>query len=457
MKKSISLLAVIFIANILYGQTTEDSVLLRRMANEILSNGNAYENLRFLTKKVGPRLSGSPQAGSAVLETARMMRVAGADTVVLQECMVPHWVRGAKESAKLIFANGKEYPLNVAALGNSVGTPTAGLKANVIEVRNFAELEKLGTAGNIKGNIVFYNHPMDPTFIKTFMAYGDAVPYRGRGPSMAAKYGAVGVIVRSMASNKDDHPHTGATVYNDSMPKIPAIAISTNDAEYLSNALRMRMASQVYFKTSCKMLPDEKSYNVIGVLRGSELPDEVLTVGGHLDSWDLAEGAHDDGAGCMQSIEVIRAFKALGIRPRRTIQSVMFMNEENGGRGGEKYAEMAKKDGRKFVFAIESDAGGFVPRSIGLSLNAAQKAKLWSFERLFKPYAIEFSEGGGGADIGPLRSIGTVMSSLNPDSQRYFEVHHAETDVLESVSPRELHLGAFGMAAILYIVSENGL
>jgi carboxypeptidase Q len=457
MKKILLSAAMVVIAGLLYAQTPGDSALLRKMASEILSNGKAHDNLRVLTKQVGSRLSGSAGAEKAVAETARMLKEAGADTVILQECMVPHWVRGAKESAKLILANGKEYPLKVAALGNSVGTPASGVTANVIEVRNFAELDKLGTAGNIRGNIVFYNHPMDPTFIKTFMAYGEAGPYRGRGPSLAAKYGAVGVIVRSLASNKDDHPHTGATVYIDSLPKIPAIAISTNDADYLSRALMMKMGSRVYFKTNCQMLPDVKSYNVIGVLRGSDFPDEVLTVGGHLDSWDLAEGAHDDGTGCVQSIEVIRTFKALGIRPKRTIQAVMFMNEENGGRGGEKYAEEAKKDGRKYVFAIESDAGGFVPRSIGLTLKPENKAKLWGYERLFKPYAIEFSEGGGGADIGPLRTSGTVMASMNPDSQRYFDVHHAETDVFEAVSPRELHLGAFAMAGILYIVSEYGL
>jgi len=457
MKKIFLSCAMIAIAGLLHAQTADDSVILRKMASEILSNGKAHDNLRVLTKQVGPRLSGSAGAEKAVKETARMLKEAGADTVILQECMVPHWVRGEKETAKLILANGKEQVLRVAALGNSVGTPAAGVKANVIEVRNFAELDKLGAAGSIKGNIVFYNHPMDPTFIKTFMAYGEAGPYRGRGPSMAAKYGAVGVIVRSLASNRDDHPHTGATVYIDSLPKIPAIAISTNDADVLSKALMMKMGSQVYFKTNCQMLPDAKSYNVIGVLRGSELPDEVLTVGGHLDSWDLAEGAHDDGTGCVQSIEVIRAFKALGIRPKRTIHAVMFMNEENGGRGGAKYAEQAKLDGKKYLFAIESDAGGFVPRSLGLSLKGDSKTRLWPYERLFKPYAIEFSEGGGGADIGPLASSGTVMASMNPDSQRYFDVHHAETDVFEAVSPRELHLGAFAMAGILYVISQYGL
>jgi carboxypeptidase Q len=434
----------------------KDSLALKSISDDIMTRGAAYENLRFLCKKVGPRLAGSPQGAKAVQETARMMREMGADTVFLQECMVPHWVRGEKETANLILANGKEYPLKAAALGNSVGTPASGVKANVIEVRSFDELAQL--KDNVKGNIVFFNYPMNPTYIKTFMAYGEAGVYRGNGPSMAAKYGAVGVIIRSLASNPDDHPHTGATRYNDSFPKLPAIAISTNDADYLSSALKKRMASQVYFKTSCKMLEDATSYNVVGEIRGSEFPNEIITVGGHIDSWDLAEGAHDDGAGCVQSMEIIRVFKALGIKPKRTIRVVMFQNEENGLKGGAKYAELAQKGKDKYVFALESDAGGFTPRGFGLSATPEQKAKIRSWAPLFLPYGVyEFSDGGGGADIGPLKPLGTAMAGLSPDSQRYFDIHHAETDVFEAVSRRELHLGATVMAGLVYMVAEYGL
>ena len=433
-----------------------DTVIMKRISDDILTRGVAYENLRFLCKKVGPRLSGSPQGAKAVQETARMMREMGADTVFLQECMVPHWVRGEKETAKLILANGKEYPLHAAALGNSVGTPAAGLRANVIEVRSFDDLETVKQT--VKGNIVFFNYPMNPTFVKTFQAYGDAGVYRGNGPVMAGKYGAVGVIIRSLASNPDDHPHTGSTRYVDSIAKLPAIAISTNDADYLSSALKKRMVSQVYFKTSCNMLDDVLSYNVVGEIRGSEFPDEIITVGGHIDSWDLAEGAHDDGAGCVQSMEVIRAFKVLNIRPKRTIRVVMFQNEENGLRGGTKYAELAKADKRKYIFALESDAGGFTPRGFGVSGTDAQKAALKSFAPLFYPYGVtEITDGGGGADIGPLRPLGTAMAGLSPDSQRYFDIHHAETDVFEAISRRELLLGATVMAQLIYLVSEHGL
>ena len=442
---------------LLHAQSSADSIMLRRISDEILRNGTAYENLRFLCKKVGSRLSGSPGAEKAVAETARMLREAGADTVFLQPCMVPRWVRGEKEVAKLIFANGREYKLNAAALGNSVGTPANGIGGEVIEVKDFAALEKLGRQG-VQGRIVFFNHPMDPTEVATFRAYGKAGAYRGNGPSMAAKFGASGVIIRSLASNIDDFPHTGATRYNDSFPKLPAIAISTRDAEMLSQALKDKKIARAWFRTNAKMLPDVPSFNVVGELRGSEFPDEIITVGGHLDSWDLAEGAHDDGAGCVQSIEVIRVMKALGIRPRRTIRAVMFMNEENGLRGGTAYAEAAKKENRKFIFALESDAGGFTPRGFGITASPDELARIMSWKSLFHPYgAGDLVAGGGGADIGPLRPLGTALAGLNPDSQRYFDVHHAASDVFEAVSPRELNLGAVVMAGLVYLVSDHGL
>ena len=439
-------------------QSAYDSVVIRRISDEILRNGRAYENLRVLCKQVGPRLSGSPGAEKAVQETARMLREAGADTVFLQPCMVPRWVRGAKEEAYLTLAGGKRQPIRVVALGNSVGSPREGVKGEIVEVHDFAELERLGRPG-IEGRIVFFNHPMDPTLIRTFMAYGQAGTYRSNGPSQAAKYGAVGVVIRSLASNVDDHPHTGALRYNDSFPKLPAVAMSTRDAEMLSEQIRKGTVRNFWFRSNAQMMADVPSFNVVGELRGTEFPDEVITVGGHLDSWDLAEGAHDDGSGCVQSIEVIRVMKALGIRPKRTIRAVMFMNEENGLRGGLAYAEAAKKDaGRKYMFALESDAGGFTPRGFGISASPEQFRKVASWAPLFQPYgAADIVSGGGGADIGPLRGLGTALAGFVPDSQRYFDIHHAESDVFEAVSPRELHLGAIVMSAMIYLVSTYGL
>jgi hypothetical protein len=435
----------------------DDSVMIKKITDEVLTNGKAYEYLRVLCKQVGPRLSGSPQAAKAVEATKKMMEELGADKVWLQECKVPHWVRGKKEEAKIIYAGGKTYPLDVTALGNSLGSGDKGVTANVIEVKSYDELNALGEKV-IKGNIVFYNHPFVPTFVNTFQAYGEAGKYRFVGAAQAAKYGAIGCIVRSMASNVNDFPHTGAMAYNDSFPKIPAVAISTLDAEYLSKALKTKMAKQVYFRTNSQMLDSAKSYNVIGELKGTEFPDEIITVGGHLDSWDLAEGAHDDGAGCVQSIEVLRVLKALGYKPKRTIRAVMFMNEENGGRGGNKYYEEAKAKGEKHLFAMESDEGGFTPRGFGVSGSKEVTEKVRGWMPLFHPYGLyEFHEGGGGADIGDLKQLGTVLSNIYPDSQRYFDIHHAATDKLEAVSERELKLSAAMMAAMIYLVDKYGL
>lgn len=434
----------------------QDTARIRQIADDILSTSEMYENLRVLCKKVGPRLSGSSGAQLAISETARMLREAGADTVYLQPCMVPHWVRGSKEKAVLLAANGTRTPLRICALGNSEGTGTKGVKAPVIEVHSMQELADLGNA--VKGKIVFFNFAMNPRYVQTFRAYGEAGIARRSGPAEAARYGAAGVLVRSLASNLDDYPHTGATQYNDSFPKIPAAAISTNDAELLSRKLRLRMIHELQFFTYCQMLPDVPSFNVIGEIRGSSVKPAIITVGGHLDSWDLAEGAHDDGAGCMQSIEVIRVLKKLGFHPKNTIRAVLFMNEENGLRGGKAYLAAAKLKNESHLFALESDAGGFTPRAFGFSLQDDKLQKIQPWVKLLEPYGIGgFHTGGGGADIGPLRETGAVLCGLEPDSQRYFDVHHASTDVFESVSKRELALGAICMSALIYLVDQIGL
>ena len=434
-----------------------DSIIIRKIADDVLINGTAYENLRYLCKKIGPRLSGSVQAQKAVEATAKMLKEAGTDTVYLQPCMVPHWMRGEKEKGYIQVGNMPKYELHLCALGNSEGTGKKGITAGVVEVKSIKELDELGGAV-IKGKIVFFNFAMNPAFIQTFKAYSTSGFARRVGPSKAAAYGAVGVMVRSLASNFDDYPHTGATQYNDSFPKIPAVAISTNDAEWLSKQLKLKMPLTASFTNTSTMLADTMSYNVVGEITGSEFPKEIITVGGHLDSWDLAEGAQDDGAGATQSIEVLRVLKATGIRPKRTIRAVMFMNEENGGRGGEKYLELAEKNKETHLFALESDAGGFTPRGFSLEMNGAQVIKIQQWKNLFYPYGVyDFSIGYSGADVGPLKKVGAAMAGLMPDSQRYFDVHHAATDVFENVSKRELNLGAINMAALIYLVDNYGL
>ncbi|MEN9952444.1 MAG: hypothetical protein RLZZ520_712 [Bacteroidota bacterium] len=457
MKKSFLFLVIGFLAfHNGYAQVNQDSLVIKKISDDIFMNGQAYANLKYLCKKVGPRLSGSAGAALAVEQTARMLREAGADTVYLQPCMVPKWERGAKEVGKATLTNGKSMPLNIVALGMSVGTAAAGITASVVEVKSFTELDAMG-ADKIKGKIVFYNYRMDPRHINTFRAYGEAGIYRSQGPSKAAALGAIGVIVRTLSPVIDDNPHTGATRYDENQPKIPAVAISTMGAEELSKAIAAKQVKQVYIKTNCKQFEDVLSYNVVGEIRGSAFPEEIITVGGHLDSWDLAEGAHDDGTGCVQSIEVLRAIKANIGKPKRTVRAVMFMNEENGLRGGTKYAEIAKEEKKKFIMAMESDAGGFTPRGFGFTANAMQKEKIMSWKPLFHNYgALEFNEGGGGADIGPLRGLGTALIGLNPDSQRYMDLHHAKTDVFEAVSERELNLGTVVMTAMVYLVSQYG-
>jgi carboxypeptidase Q len=455
MKKTLLAVAGFLFSSMVFSQNA-DSVKVKRIVDEVLTNSSAYSNLKMLCKQVGPRLSGSENYLKAVKLTQRMLELAGADTVYLQECMVPHWERGAKEKGEIILANGKKISLNVTALGNSVATPSNGISAQVIEIRNMADLPKL--AAEIKGKIVFFNVRMNPTYTNTFRAYGESGVSRTRGPALAAKYGAVGVLVRSLAINFNDNPHTGTTVYNDSFPKIPAVAISTNDAEYLSKELKNKNVTKASFATYCKMMPDAKAYNVIGEIRGSSNPEEIITVGGHLDSWDLAEGANDDGSGVTQSIEVLRTLKALDIKPKRTVRAVLFANEENGGRGGAAYLANAKSKNEKHIFALESDEGGFTPRGFSFTASDEQYNKVLGWKGLFYPYGVyDFTRGGGGSDIAPLQQIGVALAGLSPDTQRYFDIHHAATDVFENVSERELNLGAANMAALIYLISEYGM
>ena len=454
MKRTLTLFLGL-LAGIAHAQNA-DSVAIRKIYNEALGNGKSYEWLRYLTKQIGPRLSGSEGAQKAVDWTKQVMEQQGFDRVFLQDVLVPHWVRGKKEEA--YFRSGKQKTtVPIAALGGSVATGPKGVEAGVIEVMSFPELRALG-ADKVKGKIVFFNRPMDPTKINTFEAYGGAVDQRANGATEAAKLGAVGAIVRSMTTAHDDNPHTGGMRYATGVPLIPTAAISTNAADLLSKSLKDNPSLTFYFKQNCESLPDAKSYNVVGEIKGSEKPDEIIVVGGHLDSWDLAEGAHDDGAGCVQSIEVLRIMKALGIKPKRTIRAVMFMNEENGLRGGVQYADLAKKNNEKHVAAVESDNGGFTPRGFGIVGTPEQRAKVVPWKSLLAPYGLaEIGPGGGGADIGPLAQLGTVLFGFKPDSQRYFDFHHTPVDNFESVNQRELELGAASMAALVYLLDQHGL
>lgn len=435
---------------------TGDEATIKKFSDEILRNGKAYELLRQLTKDVGGRLSGSPQFAKAVQWGKVAMEQNGADKVYLQECMIPHWVRGGQDKASLTEINKKKTSrkLDVLALGNSLGSGT--VTGDLLAVANFDELEK--RKDEVKGKIVYYNNGFNPTNIKPFVSYGESGIYRRLGASRAAKYGAIGVMIRSLTESSANDPHTGGMAYIDSFPRIPAIAVGPRDADEVwrmskTSSMKLSMTTNGHF------LPDTIGHNVIAELTGTEFPDQIITVGGHLDSWDVNEGAHDDGTGVVHTIEIMRAMKAIGYQPRHTIRFVLFANEENGLRGGTKYAEEAKAKGEKHVFALESDAGGFTPRGFSIQANKEQLEKLRSWIPLLSPYGtFEITGDGGGADIGPLnRTFGTPVGELMPDPQRYFDLHHARSDVFENVNKRELLLGAVNMAALIYLVDKYGL
>lgn len=433
---------------------SEDSLFIRKLATEILENSKAYENLRVLTKTIGGRLAGSPQMVKAEIWGLKAMKAAGDQAAYMQECMVPHWVRGGQDKATAIVGKTRKQ-LDVVALGNTVGTMKP-LTAPVISIHSFEELEQKKEA--VKNKIVYFDSAFNDSYVRTFQAYGETGRFRREGPARAARYGASAVLIRSLSHSTDNHPHTGSTTYADSVKKIPAAALGLKDADWLEQQLKKGPVS-VTLHTHGKMLPDTIGHNIIGEIKGTEFPNEFITVGGHLDSWDNCEGAHDDGAGCVQTIEVLRALKVLGYQPKRTIRFVLFANEENGVRGGNKYAEEAKAKGEQHIFALETDAGGFTPRGFGFTASDAQLEKVRRWQNLLAPYgANELNKGGGGTDIGPLnRLLGTALAGLQPDSQRYFDYHHARSDVFEAVNKRELELGAVNIAALIYLVDKYGL
>ena len=446
---------LLLLAKTIYPQTN-DSLLISNIFDEALSSRIAYENLHYLCKNMKGRVTGSPQAAAAVEFTKQVMENMDLDSVYLQEVMVPNWNPGDKEFASVASSLFGSKEVSVCALGNSVGTGEDGIVGEVVEVKNFEELAQIGKK-NIEGKIVFYNRPMETSLINTFAAYGRAVNQRTSGAAEAAKFGAIGTVVRSVTTALDFFPHTGVMRYQEGVNKIPAIAISTDDADVLSNWLKKDAQLKFYFRTSCRQLKDVKSFNVIGQIKGTNFPEEIIVVGGHLDAWFNSEGAHDDGAGCIQAIEVLRLFKKLDIKPKRTVRAVMFMDEEVAQRGGKKYAEIVGIKNEKHYFALESDRGAFVPRGFSFSVKDERFQKLLAFKKYFSPYRItHFMRGGGGVDIGPLKKYGVPLASIVPDDQRYFDCHHSPNDSFEQVNFRELQMGSAAIASLIYLVDKYG-
>lgn len=431
-----------------------DSTNIKHLFNSALTQGQSYEWLRDLTSNIGGRLSGSPEAQKAVEWGEALMKEVGLDSVWLQPVMVPHWVRGEKEVANY-KVNGKKKNVPVCALGFSVATPKNGVTAEVIEVQSLKEAEELGE--KLRGKIVFFNRPFDNSLINTFKAYGGCVGQRVQGAAVCGKFGAKGVIVRSMTNGVDDYPHTGTMFYGD-LPKeqhIPTAAISTRAANILSDDLKSNPNLKFYFKQSCETLPDAPSFNVVGEIKGSETPENIMVVGGHLDSWDLADGAHDDGTGIVQSLEVAYLFKKNNIKPKNTLRVVFFMNEENGTRGATEYARLAKANKENHIGGLESDAGGHTPRGFSIDANDSNTELLQSWKKLLSPYGLhDIDKGGSGADISPLKGETVTLVGYRPDSQRYFDYHHTTIDTFDKVNKRELELGSASMASILYLMDK---
>jgi carboxypeptidase Q len=415
-----------------------------RIIGAALTDDTAYRRLAWLTDRIGHRLSGSESLTRAIEWAVSEMKRDRLDNVRAEKVMVPHWVRG-EESLELV--EPRALGLSMLGLGNSEGTPAGGLTAEAVVVRSFDELEALGE--RVRGKMVVYNVP--------FTNYGQTVAYRGAGASRAAKYGAVAAIVRSVTPVSLQTPHTGSLRYTDGLPKIPAAAVTIEGAEMLQRMYDRGEHPRLRLTMGAHFLPDAESANVVAELKGRERPNEVVVVGGHLDSWDVGQGAHDDGGGCVVSWEVARLLKELNLRPRRTIRVVLFTNEENGVRGGNGYRDAHKSEVANHVLAIESDVGVFRPTGFGLSEKASPQARadFQEIARLLSGIrADRVDPDGEGTDIGPIMREGVTGASLNVDFSHYFDIHHTQADTFDKVNPQELAACVAAMTVMAYVVAD---
>jgi carboxypeptidase Q len=459
MKKFLYTLAVSGSSMIAFGQQPQamnDSTMIASIYAEVMTQAECYENLRYLCKNIGHRLAGSESAQRAIDWGKNVLEKSTPGHVSLMPVEVPHWTRGAYEFGGY-STEGLAKEVALTALGGSVGTEGKKITAEVIEVKSFDELKALGE-DKVKGKIVFFNKPLDATLINTGAAYGGGYPIRGQGPSEAAKLGAVACLIRSLTTAEDNYPHTGATNYEKDVARIPAAALSAVASRQLSQDLKNNPSLQFSLQLSCEAFDRTMQANVIAEIPGTEFPQEYITVGGHLDSWDIGEGAHDDGTGIVQSIEMIRTLQAIGYKPKRTIRAVLFINEEFGNDGGETYAKRCKESGLVHVAAIESDGGGFTPLGFNCDLSDKQFELASSWLPLLEPYNLfRFRRGGSGVDIRPLKDDRIALFGLNVDGQRYFDYHHTNNDRFENVNKRELELGAAAMTALVYLLDQSGI
>jgi len=454
--KQINIILFLFFSLPLILFAQQDSLMLDKIYNESLFRGQAYTNLHYLTKNIGHRIAGSSSAEKAVQWSKSIMEKLPFDRVYLQKVNVPYWQRGNAEEAKII---GTNQPLSILALGGSVATPSSGLTAEIIEIENLSDLQQYGE--KVAGKIVFVNKKWDESLVETGMAYGLNSSQRSMGPAQAAKFGAVAYFFRSLSSSADDdYPHTGGTRYTKGIDSIPAAAISAVSATLLSNELKKNPKLKVFFKQNSSWKGSVETHNIIAEWKGSERPEDIITIGGHIDSWDVGEGAHDNGTGTMGTLDAIRTLMVLGYKPKHTVRLVFYMNEENGVHGATKYGEEAAKKNENIVAAIESDAGGFAPR--GFDIKASKQKVEWiqaNWKPLFenKYWVSRFLQGSPGVDSGVWGNQfpNTIMFNFRPDPHRYFDLHHTAKDVFEAVDRRELQSGVAAIASLLYLVDQH--
>jgi len=423
------------------------------ITRKALTGQPGYKMLEELCE-IGPRLSGSENSLKAIFWAKEKMESLKLDSVWLQPVMVPHWERGNIEEAVLsggtIIKN-----LSVSALGGSIPTPPEGITAEVLEVKSFDELKE--RKDEAKGKIIFFSRPLDQGLLNPLAGYGGAVNQRSSGAIYASMYGGVASIIRSITTKPDNIPHTGQMNYNDTIPKIPGAAIGYKDADYLSEMLKNDPELKLTLKLNCRTLPDAQSYNVIGEIKGSLYPEEIILAGGHFDSWDYGCGAHDDAAGCLQSLEVLQLFKELNIHPKRTIRCVFFINEENGIRGALEYAKYSDSAKIYHLAAIESDMGAFTPEGFNIDTDSASLSKIQEWLPVLNRTGIEYvRKGGSGVDISRIKNVKAKIGYL-PDNQRYMDVHHSANDTFDSVHPREFELGSASIGILMYLLSEEGI
>lgn len=411
----------------------------------------AYAKLTYLTDRIGHRLSGSASLDRAIEWAVKTMKDEGFEARA-ERVMVPHWVRGLEEAT---ITAPVERKLHVIGLGGSVPTPKGGITAPVVVVKSFDDLEAKAT--QLRGAIVLFDVAM-PAYSERGSGYGDVAPYRSKGPSRAAKYGAVATLMRSVTAHSLRTPHTGAMRYDEAQPKVPAAAITVEDSMLIA-----RLAAQgpvtVKLRIDSQILPDAPSANVIGELRGQALPDEIVLIGAHIDSWDVGQGANDDGAGCVIMMQVLTTLKTLGLQPKRTIRVVLFTNEENGLRGAEAYAKDHAAELPKHVLALEADSGSFAPR--GFSVETKDKdpkvvERYAQIAALLAPIgATRVRAGGSGADLIPLIPKGVVGLGLDVDGKTYFDTHHTEADTLDKVDPATLADSVAAVAVLAYVAADQ--